>query len=398
MATNARTNKNTPAKRTNSQKRKQGRQKLKLAIFGIELAVILIMVGVLYLVLGASDKAKNVQFTTLDEESLSIQPEVEAAGEEGGAMHGYMNIALFGVDAKQTNELYKGSRSDTTMIASINMDTGDIKLVSVYRDTYLNLGNDLYSKCNGAYSRGGAEQAVGMLNMNLDMNITDFVTVGYAALAKVIDGVGGVWIDVDDQEILYLDSYQYSILGRYAERYLGKMPSELDFIPNKYFKDYDVIPVKKSGYQLLNGLQAAAYCRIRYVGNDFQRTERQREVIKAIESQAKQMDAQDLVDVFESVSEDIYTSLDFDTIVELLPHIANYRIVDESGFPELDMRKTVIMGNKGSCELPLDLATSVKGLHQFLFDDQNYEPSKTLKEISSKIVEDGRQYDSNFGQ
>ena len=103
----------------------------------------------------------------------------------------YMNIALFGVDAKTDSELFKGSRSDSMMIASINMDTGDIKLVSVYRDTFLNLSNDSYRKCNAAYSYGGAEQAVKMLNMNLDMDIENFVTVGYKGLRDVIDGLGG---------------------------------------------------------------------------------------------------------------------------------------------------------------------------------------------------------------
>lgn len=130
-----------------------------------------------------------------------------------------------------------------------------------------------------------------MLNLNLDMDITDFITVGYAGLAEVIDGLGGIWIDVDEDEIQHINNYQYSILGKYAKtKYNIDIPSELNFTPDEYFTDYDLVVVDASGYQLLNGLQAAAYCRIRYVGNDFQRTERQREVLKAIESQAKQAD------------------------------------------------------------------------------------------------------------
>lgn len=112
--------------------------------------------------------------------------------ENNEVMQGYRNIALFGVDS-QEGSLGKGTRSDTIIIASINQDTGDVKLVSVFRDTYLNLGNDNYNKCNAAYAKGGPEQAIMMLNKNLDMNITDYVTVGFDGLIEVIDALG-VWI------------------------------------------------------------------------------------------------------------------------------------------------------------------------------------------------------------
>ena len=101
----------------------------------------------------------------------------------------YRNIALFGVDST-TGALTKNTRSDTIMIASINQETGECKLVSVYRDTYLNLSNDSYNKCNAAYAKGGPKQAINMLNMNLDLDITDFVTVGFAGLTDSIDEIG----------------------------------------------------------------------------------------------------------------------------------------------------------------------------------------------------------------
>lgn len=388
MATNARTRGRTETKNM-SRKQREAKQKRKLIIFGVEVIVILIMAGVLYLVLNTTSTEPHV--TTIDPEDLRIPEHVQAQKEEGGAMQGYMNIALFGVDARNENELYKSSRSDTTMIASINMDTGDIKLVSVYRDSYLNLGNDRYDKCNGAYARGGAAQAVGMLNMNLDMDITDFVTVGYAGLAEVIDGLGGVYIEVDKDEISHLNNYQYSIIGKLAKKYID-VPSELNFTPDDYFNDYEVVTVKEPGYQKLNGLQAAAYCRIRYVGDDFQRTARQREVIKAIEAQAKQADLATLTKAFEKAADDIYTSLDTKTILELLPKIADYRIVDESGFPEMTMRESINMGAKGACEVPVNLESSVSWLHGFLFNDENYQVSDTVKEINSQIQKDAGKY------
>lgn len=301
------------------------KQKMKIALCVVEVIVIVAMLTVLYLVMSSTSEGPKVH--PLNPAELEIHEEVKQQKDEGGAMQGYMNIALFGVDAETDSQLYQGSRSDSIMIASINLDTGDIKLVSVFRDTYLNLGTDKYWKCNAAYNDGGAQQAVKMLNMNLDMDITDFVTVGYKGLRNVIDGVGGVWIDVDSEELKHINNYQIGVSNVLKCEYT---------------------PVTEPGYQLLDGLQAAAYCRIRQVGNfDYQRTARQREVIKAIEEQAKTLDLATLTKVFNDSIGDIYTSLDAKDILNLIGNIANYRIVDEGGFPREDMRTSRNMGAKG---------------------------------------------------
>lgn len=355
------------AQRKMSAKQHAAKKRRKIIIFGVEIAVILVMVAVLYLVMAHTNN-DGMKYTVLETEELRIPEQVQ----QEETMKGYMNIALFGVDATKESQLYKGSRSDSIMIASINMDTGDIKLVSVYRDTYLNIGTDSYQKCNAAYSYGGAEQAVKMLNMNLDMDITNFVTVGYKGLSEVIDGLGGVYIDVDSEEIKHINNYQIGI----AE-----------------VLKCDYTPVTETGMQLLNGLQATAYCRIRYTaGNDFKRAARQREVIQAIEDQAKKADYATLSKVFNSAIDDIYTSLDSKDILELLSNIANYRIVDEGGFPEETMRTTGNIGAKGSSVVPLDLESNVVWLHQFLFDDANYTVTDSVKEYSRKIAADTSPY------
>ena len=379
------------AARRAAARQQESRKRRKIIIFAVEVIVILIMAAVLYLVLHTTETQPHL--TLIDPNNVAIDAGVESETQEGGTMHGYRNIALFGVDAKNEKDLFKSSRSDSIMVASIDMESGDIKLVSVYRDSYLNRGNDTYDKCNGAYAKGGAEQAVRMLNMNLDLDITDFVTVGYAGLAEVIDGLGGVYIDVSEAELQHINNYQYSILGKLAAPYLGgSVPSELNFTPDEYFKDYDLKRVDSPGYQLLDGLQAVAYCRIRYVGNDFERTSRQREVIKAIEAQAKQADVNTLINVFNKAADDIYTNLDEEDILELLPKIANYRIVEESEFPGRDKRYTVNMGAKGSCEVPVDLVQSVEELHEFLFNDADYQVSGTVQEISQQIAADAGKY------
>ena len=349
-----------------SAKQRAAREKRKVVIFEIELIIILIMIAVLYLVLNKAKEGPKV--TYLEPEKLEIHEEVQ----ENVTMKGYMNIALFGVDAETESQLYKNSRSDSTMIASINMDTGDIKLVSVYRDTYLNIGTDEYRKCNAAYSLGGAEQAVKMLNMNLDLDITDFVTVGYKGLSEVINGLGGIYIDVDSEELKHINNYQIGIA---------------EVLKCDYNK------VTETGYQLLDGLQATAYCRIRYTkGDDFKRASRQREVIMAIEEQAKKADAATLVKVFNDVIGDVYTSISSDTILELIGNIANYQIVDQSGFPEESMRTVANVGAKGSSVIPLDLESNVVWLHQFLFDDQSYEVTDSVREYSEKIKSDTTPY------
>lgn len=350
-------------------KQREARKRRKIIFFAVEISVILIMIGVLYFVTRTTSNSEGPKVVALDTQKLEIPEEVQ----ENETMKGYMNIALFGLDAQNDSELYKGSRSDSIMIASINMDTGDIKLVSVYRDTYLNLGNDSYRKCNAAYSYGGAEQAVKMLNMNLDMDIENFVTVGYKGLREVIDGLGGVYIDVDETELKHINNYQISIVEKVLK--------------------CDYTPVTETGYQLLDGLQAAAYCRIRYGGgDDFKRASRQREVLKAIEEQAKKADLATLTKVFNSAIDDIYTSLDSKDILDLLANISNYRIVEEDGFPQENMRYTCNIGAKGSSVVPTDLVNNVVWLHQFLFEDETYTVTDAVREYSEEITAQTQQY------
>ncbi|MBQ4536160.1 MAG: LCP family protein [Lachnospiraceae bacterium] len=372
MATNSnqRSTGGTSKRRLTAQER-EAKKKRKIIIFAIEIVVILAMIAILYVVMTKTN-SDGPSYTVLEPEQLAIPEEVQKEKEEGGAMTGYMNIALFGVDATKDSELYKGSRSDSMMIASINLETGDIKLVSVYRDTYLNRGNDVYDKANGAYSLGGAEQAVKMLNMNLDMDIENFVTVGYGGLSEVIDGLGGVYIDVDSEELKHINNYQIGIA-------------------NTLKCDYK--PVTQTGYQLLDGIQATTYCRIRYTaGDDFKRAARQREVIKAIEEQAKKADLATLTKVFNDAIDDIYTSLDSEDILELLENINDYQIVEEGGFPEESMRTTANIGAKGSCVIPVNLEQNVVWLHHFLFEDEDYTVTDNIKEYNTKIESDTSPY------
>ena len=349
-------------------KKEQAKKQIRrIILFIFEIFVLLIMVIVLYFVMQGSGSGH----LKIEESEIIINKEVkEATAEKTEEDVGYKNIALFGVDST-TGALTKNTRSDTIMIASINEKTGDCKLVSVYRDTYLNLSNDKYNKCNGAYATGGPKQAINMLNMNLDLDITDFVTVGFAGLTDTIDALGGVYITVESDEISHLNNYQLCIAEDLKRSYT---------------------PVADTGYQLLNGLQATGYCRIRYTaGDDFKRAERQREVLQAVADQAKKKPTA-LGQIAGDVFDEVYTSLDLDEIVGLLGDVMKYNIVETSGFPQEEYRATGTIGAKGSCVIPVNLEENVKWLHQFLFDEYDYTPSATVQECSRQIEADTSSY------
>ncbi len=346
-------------------------KKRAFIVLGVELVLLILLIVAAWFLFGGVgvDKVGKVN---LDEETISAS--VNSGVEENEEMTGYTNIALFGVDDRG-GRLDKKTRSDSIIIASINNATHEIKLVSVYRDTYLNLSNDSYNKCNAAYAAGGPEQAISMLNMNLDMDITDFITVGFGGLTDIVNQLGGIEINVEENEITHLNNYQ------------STMASEKE-LNMKY------TPVTEPGLQTLDGLQATAYCRIRYTaGDDFKRAERQRTVLMAILEKAKTASATDLVKVANSVFGETYTSFDLDEIInDYLPNITKYSVVSNDGFPMADMRSTGTMGKKGSCVLPVTLATNVKWLHEFLFDDTSYEVSSSVQKYSDKIAADVAEY------
>ena len=340
----------------------------RILLFVIEMVLLVILLIVLYMVL----KADKVNKISIDKENIVINETVE----NNVILKGYRNIALFGVDARDKS-LGKGNRTDTIMIASVNQETGDVKLLSIYRDTYLNLGNDTYNKCNAAYAKGGPEQAINMLNMNLDLNIEDYITVGFTGLMETIDAIGGVEIEILDSEIRHLNNYQISMVGTSTD---GKTFTATEG------KDYTA--VTQAGKQTLNGLQATAYCRVRQVGDDFMRAQRQRDVLSAIVEKAKQSSPATLNKILDKVLPYVSTSLDVDEMVEVLGEIAKYNIVAKDGFPFEQYRTTGNLGSKGSCVIPVDLKTNVVELHKFLFADEEYESSTEVQSYSQKISAD----------
>ncbi len=349
-------------------KRRKAKKKKRIALFVIEFFVLAIMIGVLFII----QKMDKIDVQKIDEEDILINEDVA----ELASLKGYKNVAMFGVDISENNNLGKGARTDTIMILSLNEDTGDAKIVSVYRDTYLNVGNDSYNKANSAYAKGGPEQAINMLNMNLDLNITDYVTIDFRALTKTIDALDGIEIDVQPEEIEHLNNYQ---------------------IGTQEVTGGEIIPVTQSGLQTLNGLQATSYCRIRYTaGDDFRRTERQRTVLQEVAKKAKQSDIGTINNIINEVFPMISTSFSTSEMLGYAANFMKYSIADTSGFPF--ERGTGTLGKKGSVVVPKDLTANVKELHQFLFGEEaaEYTPSATVQEIGNKISAEAANYSISY--
>ena len=339
-------------------KKKAARKKKRIMIFGIEIAVILILVLGFWVV----SKLDKLQKPKVDPEKVEVNDTIQESTLE--SMKGYTTVALFGLDTRQAGQLGSGNRSDTVIIASINNDTKEVKLVSVYRDTYLDLTNGKFNKCNGAYSAGGPQQAMSMLNKNLDLDIQYYISVDFAAMTKAIDLLGGIDIDVDDAEIEHLNNY---------------------IVETSEVTGVKTTPLTKTGLQTLDGVQATSYCRIRYTaGDDFKRTERQREVIMQIVSKAKTMDISQVNDIIDAVFPLAATNYTNDELLAMAPQLLTYDIVDTTGFP-FDKAAATVKG-KGSCVIPVNLEENVKQLHEYLFGTTDYQPSDEVKAISSQIT------------
>lgn len=306
----------------------------------------------------------RIQKPIVDPEQVQVNEDLPE--ETVKTMSGYTNIALFGLDTRTPGQLGKGNRSDTIIIASINNDTKEVRLVSVFRDTYLDLANGKYNKCNGAYSAGGPEQAMTMLNKNLDLDIKYYMSVDFAALTETVDLLGGIMIDVDESELEHLNNYTVE-----TSKVTGVETQKLT----------------QTGLQLLDGVQATSYCRIRYTaGDDFKRTERQREVIMELVNTAKKADITEINEIINAVFSKIATNYTNEEILQMAPEMLGYDIVDTQGFP-FDRAAGNVSG-KGSCVIPVNLAENVRQLHEYLFGNYSYTPSDEVQAISDKIAQD----------
>ena len=345
--------------------KKKKKKKRRKILFVFELLLLLVLAVGLY----AAATLSRVQRVKIKDSEIQKKVEEQLPEYTAKALKGYWNIALYGVDSREGLDV---GQSDTIMVCSINKDTKEVKLASVYRDTYLETGDGSYNfrKATDVYGIYGVERSISMLNENLDLDISDFVTVNMNVVAEVVNDIGGVDIEVREDEINFLNGYQNE-------------GSEITGL--------DIVPVTSAGMQTLNGLQALSYCRIRYTdaidseheGLDYERTYRQRKVLEQILAKVKTMDVLTINNIINDVMSDVSTSLSTTEILGLAKDIASYNLSDTTGFP---FDKQTADVDAGDCVIPVNLAQNVKQLHEFLFSNEEYEPSDVVQGISDEIA------------
>lgn len=342
--------------------KEKAKRKWKIRVILFEMALllsVLLFAGYTY-VNGRFREMQNLPWNPEEIRNVGISEEKQEQ------MKGYWDIAIFGVDSRDSS-LGKGNNSDVIMLCNINHDTGEIKLVSVYRDTYLNVSEkNSYNKINRAYLTGGPELAVKMLNKNLDLDIDDYVTFNWKSVADAINMLGGIDLEITKSEYYYMNAFINETVTATG------VPS---------------YPLEHAGMVHLDGVQAVAYGRLRLMDTDYARTERQRKVIALALEKAKQADWATLYAMVDQVFvKQVSTSIQLNDVISAGQNISKYHLTGTSGFPE--SKREMNLSGKGDCVIPNTLESNVIELHRFLFGDDGYTPTDVVKTISRKIISD----------
>jgi len=301
-----------------------------------------------------NNKLSKVNYEGIPEEKIEVNDGVELEKK------GYRNIAIFGVDSRA--DTYDDTRSDCIIIASINQETHEVKLISVYRDSFLNIDGHGLDKVTHAYAFGGAELSINTLNKNLDLDIKEYASVNFGAVVDIINEIGGVEIKIENAELQYINKYIDAVDKQEGTR---------------------TTHITKAGTQNLNGVQALAYSRIRYTaGGDYKRAERMRDVLSATFAKTKNLNISELNRMLNKLLPEISTNIKANEIKELIPEAMKYNINTSIGWP-YEVRGITIDRWYG---VPVTLESNVKKLHQEVFGEDDYEPSNTVKEISRSII------------
>ena len=338
-------------------KKEKKRKHRKLKIFG---KIVLTLIIILAVLLGTAywyvtNKLGKMNKVDIDEADLGISTETSSN------LSKYRNIAIFGVDSR-SDDYGVGNRSDCIIIASINNSTGNIKLISVYRDTYVNIKGHGLDKITHAYSYGEAPLAINTLNRNLDLNIKEFVTVNFDSVAKAVDQLGGVKISVTSEETKYINTYIDE-----TAKVTGKAANH----------------ITQAGTYNMDGVQAVAYSRIRYTaGGDYKRTERMRTVIEAMFTKLKTKNVAEINSFADKILPCVYTNISSGDLISMIPSMAKYKVGESIGWPYETKGKTMDRWYG----IPVTLESNVTKLHKEAFGEENYTPSSDVKSISDSII------------
>lgn len=337
-------------------KKKNKRLKIFLRVL---IVIIVIILGIA--IAGYSfvhSKLSKMKTEYIDKTAIGISEEAK------DSLKGYRNIALLGIDSR-ADDYGTGNRSDCIIIASINEKTKEVKLLSVYRDTYVYVtenGNKKLDKITHAYSYGGAQNTLKSLNEALDLNITEYVTVNFDAVIAAVNALNGVEIDITSEELKYINDYIDA-----TSQSSGVKSSHLS----------------KAGRQTVDGVQAVAYSRIRYTaGGDYKRTERMRTVVTAMAKKAKTLNIGQLNKLADEILPRVSKNIENNDIIALIPSALSFDITESLGWPYnvKGISTTAWYG------VPVTLESNVIRLHKELFGQEDYKVSETVKEMNDAII------------
>lgn len=368
------------SKKNYKKRRKYKKMRRRKIIFGIEITVLLILSGILFVYAWINRSMDKMNQDTLDSSQIQINSEVKA-NTDLSQMSGTQVIALVGVDARgvEGSELAESMNSDTIILCCIDHDKQEIRMVSIMRDTWMNMAKytDEYyefDKANSAYNRGGPESMLSMLNTNLDLALTDYVTVNFKALADAIDVLGGLDIEMTNAECVHANNYNREVSEAQGVEYEA-IPYDEDL-----GDDYSEV-------RHVSGALATSYARIRYGGgDDAKRTSRQRIVINLMVQKLKQNPTK-IPEILDKVMGNVSTSLTKNEILELGMHAVTYTMGTSYAYPfQLCYGENVVNALGEDVVIPVTLEFNVRELHEYLYPGLSYEPSAAVTEYSDYIA------------
>ena len=368
------------SKKNYKKSRKYKKMRRRKIIFGIEITVLLILSGILFVYAWINRSMDKMNQDTLDSSQIQINSEVKA-NTDLSQMSGTQVIALVGVDARgvKGSELAESMNSDTIILCCIDHDKQEIRMVSIMRDTWMNMAKytDEYyefDKANSAYNRGGPESMLSMLNTNLDLALTDYVTVNFKALADAIDVLGGLDIEMTNAECVHANNYNREVSEAQGVEYEA-IPYDEDL-----GDDYSEV-------RHVSGALATSYARIRYGGgDDAKRTSRQRIVINLMVQKLKQNPTK-IPEILDKVMGNVSTSLTKNEILELGMHAVTYKMGTSYAYPfQLCYGENVVNALGEDVVIPVTLEFNVRELHEYLYPGLSYEPSAAVTEYSDYIA------------
>lgn len=271
----------------------------------VRILVAVLVVAVVGIGVYANRQASKVKQTEVKEENLQVSEEMEEELKDA-----YVNVAVFGVNERSAED--KTADSDAVYVASLDTDSKEVRLLPVYGNTMMKRdGSEI--KMKEAYAGGGAEEAIAVLNETLDLNIKDYVSMDLGALVEIVDTLGGIEIDVKQDEIPHINGYAQSIAKAYGK---------------------ETAAVEAEGKQKLDGPQAAGYCRIRVTdGGDVKRADRQKEVIGQVFQKLEEADFSQVDKILDALLPQLETSFDKSEIIAYAADAPDYKISSIPAYP-----------------------------------------------------------------